>query len=186
MKQIIFASIATIALAGAGRDPWRVFGGPNGDGVCHAVTDEELYQAKCSIAVHVRQNDRTPLIHEQDDKYNQFMPRHVFDFNLQTSMEKNQEAIKKFAAKELRHERCNAENTKVYCIGAVLEKDGRGVFDHFRKGCTFARMALDVDADNTCFLNTLDKLVSNNRCNNFFYLGQYENWINECSAGLDM
>merc|ERR1711976_805331 len=123
MKYIL--SLATVALAGRGNDPWRVFGGPNNDGICHAVLDEELYQSGCAITVHVRQNHRTPELHSQDDTYNQFMPSHVFDFNLQNSMEDNQNALAQAVNHDLRHENCAPEDRRVYCVGAVLEVDGR-------------------------------------------------------------
>merc|ERR1719451_182038 len=106
MKQVIISCLASVAMAGAGKDPWKEFGGPNGDGICDAITDVEAYQDNCAITVQVRQNARTNVILEEDSTYNQAMPKHVFDWNLQTHTDANKAAVKAFADGVYKHGNC--------------------------------------------------------------------------------
>merc|ERR1711937_410864 len=178
--KLIVASLATIAFAGRGKDPWRVFGGYKHDGWCQAITDQELYQDPCSITIHVRQNDRTNKLPEMDDTYNQFMPKNIFDWNLQIPNKVVLEDLDNFEQKVYNaNMNCDGKK-KFFCIGST-EADGNSVFDHFRKACTYARIALDdKTGDDTCFVDSLEKLKQENRCNNHFYLGHFKEWEEEC------
>merc|ERR1712110_343233 len=177
--KLIVASLATIVLAGSGKDPWKQFGGPEHNGWCQAVTDEEAYQHECAITIHVRQNGRTAAISAKDDKYNQFMPSNVLDWNLQDHTEANKQEAAEFAEHVYRHGNCEGKK-QFFCVGST-EKDGQSVFDSFRKGCTWARMQMgDQTGHDSCFLDNLDALVSNNRCNNYFFMGNYAKWEAEC------
>merc|ERR1711937_59310 len=150
MKQVIISCLASVAMAGAGKDPWKEFGGPNGDGICDAITDVEAYQDNCAITVQVRQNARTDLIAEEDSFYHQAMPSHVFDWNLQNSKQQNKDAVREFAEGVYANQNCEETEKKFFCLGSTED-----------------------DGSRTCFLNDLETLIRENRCINLFFTGQY-------------